>query len=304
MFYTSLILRRRPADYKSSLLERDILSRMGKITSHLSLTRKQLLLFNWLEPLNAVLSLASPFSPNSRGGSQPSLPPVDRVLTPRIIAPTPKPKGFLHALLHTPPPVLLELVQATSDDIYTWSRIGLLGPKIGSRAARFSDWCWLFSTLVQMVENGVEKSIVGNLRGEVEGRLYKLSMENPNATNVKSGSTTKGTKHDEVELRRLQREAYWLDVGRLKLACDLCFVCASLRVIVSFLSTYYFRSLRPVPHTWTETIKEYDPDIGWFVQCSPQVTQHFTFVVLFLLIRPTALQNFTINRRPASSRLR
>ncbi|KAH8830196.1 hypothetical protein DL96DRAFT_1591968 [Flagelloscypha sp. PMI_526] len=178
VFHSTLVLRRRPSDYKQSGFEKNILDRTGKIVSHLSLTRKQLLLFNWLYPLSADQSLKS--------------------------------KGFLHTLLHAPPPVLLEL--------------GLLGPKIGSRAARFSDWCWLFATLAGLVENGVEKSIVGNLRAEVEGRLYALSMSNPSATNATSGSSTKGTKHDEKELRRLQREEYWYNVTRMKLLCDLVFV--------------------------------------------------------------------------------
>jgi hypothetical protein len=67
---------------------------------------------------------------------------------------------FLQALLSAPPPVLLDLVNGLSDDIYTLSRLGLVGPKTGARAARFADWCWLFGTLVGLVENGVETSIV------------------------------------------------------------------------------------------------------------------------------------------------
>ena len=75
-------------------------------------------------------------------------------------------KPFLHTLLYAPPPVLLELVNAIADDVYTWSRLGLLGKGIGERAGRFSDWCWLIATLVGLVENGVERQMIGSLQTE------------------------------------------------------------------------------------------------------------------------------------------
>ena len=75
-------------------------------------------------------------------------------------------KPFLHTVLYAPPPVLLELVNSLADDIATWSRLGLLGKKIGDRAARFSDWCWLLATLVGLVENGVERQVINSLQSE------------------------------------------------------------------------------------------------------------------------------------------
>lgn len=73
-------------------------------------------------------------------------------------------KPFLHTVLYAPPPVLLELVHAAADDVYTFSLLGLLGKKTGERAGRFSDWCWLLATLVGLVENGVERQMIGNLQ--------------------------------------------------------------------------------------------------------------------------------------------
>jgi hypothetical protein len=75
-------------------------------------------------------------------------------------------KPFLHAILYAPPPVLLDLVNAMADDVATLSRMGLLGKKTGDRAGNFADWCWLLATLVGLVENGVERQMIGNLQRE------------------------------------------------------------------------------------------------------------------------------------------
>ena len=77
-------------------------------------------------------------------------------------------KPFLQALLYAPPPVLLELVQAMADDAATFAKLGLLSKKFGDRAGRFSDWCWLLSTLAGLVENAVERSVIVNLKDEGE----------------------------------------------------------------------------------------------------------------------------------------
>jgi hypothetical protein len=73
-------------------------------------------------------------------------------------------KPFLHTVLYAPPPVLLDLVRATADDVATFSRLGLIGKRTGERADHFSDWCWLLATLVGLVENGVERQMIGNLQ--------------------------------------------------------------------------------------------------------------------------------------------
>ena len=75
-----------------------------------------------------------------------------------------KTRPFIHALLHTPPPVLLELVQAIADDIYTCSRIGFVGLRTGGKAAKFADWCWFLSTIVNLVENAMERGVMKDLQ--------------------------------------------------------------------------------------------------------------------------------------------
>lgn len=112
--------------------------------------RKLLLLFNWLGPLTAIRAQQSvPFS------SEVSAEASKKTERP-----------FLHTVLYAPPPVLLDLVNAVSDDVATLSLLGLLGKKVGHRAQRFSDWCWFLATLVGLVENGVERQMISNLQRE------------------------------------------------------------------------------------------------------------------------------------------
>lgn len=130
-----------------------------------------LIMFNWLAPLSQILAQQSvPFS--SSGSS----------LVPHSFTATSAPSSkslqlsggpffshpVLRALLSAPPPVLLELVNGLSDDIHSLSRLGIIGSRLGERAARFADWCWLFSTLVGLVENGVELGVIEGLRREGE----------------------------------------------------------------------------------------------------------------------------------------
>jgi hypothetical protein len=117
----------------------------------LSLYRRLLLLFNWLGPLTTIKAQqqAVPFSSD------------------RTFETSGKgPRSFLHSVLYAPPPVLLELVNALADDAYALSLLGIIGKKNGDRAARFSDWCWFLATLVGLVENGVERSMIGNQQRE------------------------------------------------------------------------------------------------------------------------------------------
>ena len=75
-------------------------------------------------------------------------------------------KPFLHTLLYAPPPVLLELVSAIADDLSTWSKLGLFGKKFGDRVGRLADWCWFLTTIVGLVENGVERQINDGLQSQ------------------------------------------------------------------------------------------------------------------------------------------
>ncbi|KAL1735830.1 hypothetical protein EV714DRAFT_199616 [Schizophyllum commune] len=214
--------------------------RLDDTASGLSFSRKTLLLFNWLSPLTTIMSAqqAVPFSSDTAKPSASPLneksaasadftfnpPPSRAKLAAKSAAQRTKP--FLQALLYAPPPVLLELVQAMADDAATFAKLGLLSKKFGDRAGRFSDWCWLLSTLAGLVENAVERSVIVNLKDEdhadcfaVQARLYAESMSG--ATNR---SLPKASKHDERELGRLDKRDYWLTITRTKLLMDLIFV--------------------------------------------------------------------------------
>ncbi|KIK65434.1 hypothetical protein GYMLUDRAFT_70544 [Collybiopsis luxurians FD-317 M1] len=200
LFHTSVTkspLLRRTAKQN---WEQELVKRLNSAVSGLSFSRKCLLLFNWLSPLTAIMAQQS--VPFSEAEKQPEVP-----------------RPFLHTVLNAPPPVLLELINAISDDLYTLSLLGILGKRAGERAGRFSDWCWFFATLVGLVENGVERQMNGNLQHDVESRLYTESL---------SGATAKSkptaTKVDEKELARLQKQDYWLQLSRVKLIMDLIFV--------------------------------------------------------------------------------
>jgi hypothetical protein len=183
--------------------EKELVKRLTSTMSGLSFTRKLLILFNWLTPLTTIMATQSvPYS--SEQSSE-----MSKQAT----------KPLLHAALYAPPPVLLDLVNSVSDDIYTFSRLGLLGKRTGERAGRFSDWCWLISTLVGLVENTLERGVLGNLQREVESRLYTESMSGATAKSKPTAS-----KIDEKELSRLQSKDFWLQVSRAKLTMDLIFV--------------------------------------------------------------------------------
>ncbi|KAJ7276228.1 hypothetical protein B0H12DRAFT_1084238 [Mycena haematopus] len=196
---TSRLLRRRTRPP----WEKELVRRLHSTIEGFSFTRKCLLLFNWLSPLTAIMAQqAVPYS------SEQTIKTSKKMVKP-----------FLHTVLYAPPPVLLELVQAAADDVFTFSKLGLIGKRTGERAGRFSDWCWLLATLVGLVENGVERQMIGNLQHEVESRLYSESM-----TAATSKSKPATSKLDEKELARLQKQDYWLQLTRAKLAMDLIFV--------------------------------------------------------------------------------
>ena len=106
-----------------------------------------LILFNWLAPFTEIL--AQHTENQSQHWSSKSSP-----------KPKPKPRPFLHTFLHASPPTLLELANGLSDDISTLSRVGLIDKRVGERAAYYADWCWFLSTLVNLVENAVERSVI------------------------------------------------------------------------------------------------------------------------------------------------
>jgi hypothetical protein len=175
-----------------------------------------MIMFNWLSPLSTISAPES--LPSSKAGK-------------------PQQQPLLRKFLHSPPPVLLDLICGLSDDLATFYKLGLVPRRIGQRAEKLADWCWFSGTLVDLVEVGVELSVIGGAISEsehrlflgavlgdlrphpVEGRLYKESMSIPGAT------TTTGQATDEIELTKLRRQQYWSRVQRLKLLMDLIFVC-------------------------------------------------------------------------------
>ncbi|KZT72615.1 hypothetical protein DAEQUDRAFT_722778 [Daedalea quercina L-15889] len=187
---------------KSSSWETDILKRFESTANGFSLTRRCLILFNWLVPLTSIMEQHS-------------------TATVSTASPSKKRKGkpLLHTLLNSPPPVLLDLLCSAADDVYTFHRLGMIGPKLGEHAGRVADWCWFAGTLVNLVENTVERGVILNLQHEVESRLYTESMSGQTA---KSNPTA--NKIDDKELVRLQKQDFWIQVTRLKLLMDLIFV--------------------------------------------------------------------------------
>ncbi|KAI6105753.1 hypothetical protein F5141DRAFT_147508 [Pisolithus sp. B1] len=216
LFHTKLLFRSGRSAWQQTMVRRLESARSG-----FSFTRKMLILFNWLTPLSTILaqktvpyaSLDGSFFSHSLANAAAKKPPSSPFTGQLLSHP------FLQALLAAPPPVLLDLFNGLSDDIYTLSRLGLVGQKTGARAARFADWCWFFGTLVGLVQNGIEMSIVEGQQREVENRAYQESM-----SGATSKSQPKASKADEKELMRLQRKTYWLKVTRTKLAMDLIFV--------------------------------------------------------------------------------
>ncbi|KAL4081707.1 hypothetical protein V8B97DRAFT_2001847 [Scleroderma yunnanense] len=234
LFHTRILFRNSTSAWQQALVRRLESTRAG-----FSFTRKMLLLFDWLTPLSIILaqksvpyaSLDSSFLANSLT-DLPAKKPASLSLTSPLLS-----HPFFQALLAAPPPVLLDLVNGLSDDIATMSRLGLIGPKTGARAGRFADWCWFFGTLVGLVQNGIEMSIVegqqrqGKFQGyismmngdggacAVENRAYQESMAGATAK-----SQPKASKVDQKELARLQRKTYWLGITRTKLVMDFIFV--------------------------------------------------------------------------------
>jgi len=185
--------------------ERSLIRRLDSTMSGLSLSRRCLLLFNWLAPLTVIQARQSvPYSSESA-----TTPSHKR-----------KTKPLLYTLLHTSPPVLLELLNGAADDVYTFSRLGLLGNKTGDAAGKFADWCWFANTLVNLVENTVERGILRDLQHEVEGRSYTESM----TLGATAKSNPAASQIDEHELSRLHKRDYWLVMTRNKLLMDLIFV--------------------------------------------------------------------------------
>jgi len=189
-----------------------MLQRFDSTIAGLSLARKCLILFNWLAPFTSItVPQPLPFASASKMGD--SMHNFSK-------KPPPKPP-LLHTFLHAPPPLLLDLLNSLADDIATFSKLGLIGKRIGERAGRLADWCWFSGTLVGLVEVGVEQGLVKNMMDEAESRMYASTFGD--GAPVMSGDSPH-IKAAEKDLERLKRQYYWLRISRMKLLTDLVFV--------------------------------------------------------------------------------
>ncbi|KAF8528907.1 hypothetical protein BU17DRAFT_73160 [Hysterangium stoloniferum] len=189
-----------------------MLQRFDSTIAGLSLARKCLILFNWLTPFTSITAPQPlPFASASK---------LDDSVHNLRKKPPPKPP-LLHTFLHAPPPLLLDLLNSLADDIATFSRLGLIGKRIGEKAGRLADWCWFSGTLVGLVEVGVEQGLVKNMMDEAEARMYASTLGD--GAPVMSGNSLQ-IKAEEKELEKLKRQYYWLRISRMKLLMDLVFV--------------------------------------------------------------------------------
>ncbi|KAF9263565.1 hypothetical protein L218DRAFT_927285 [Marasmius fiardii PR-910] len=206
LFHTTAAASRFLRAYTRRPLIQELVKRLTSTMSGLSFSRKTLLLFNWLNPLTTIMAQRHSVPFSSGDPLLPASKPQEQNIS------------LLQSMLYAPPPVLLELVNAIADDLYTLSLLGILGKKSGERASRFADWCWWLATVVGLVENSVERQVIGSLYNEVESRLYKESMSGATEKSKSSAS-----RLEEKELARLQTRDYWLQISRAKLIMDLIF---------------------------------------------------------------------------------
>ncbi|KZO93254.1 hypothetical protein CALVIDRAFT_540236 [Calocera viscosa TUFC12733] len=128
--------------------------------------------------------------------------------------------SILQKVLRAPPPVLLSLLQSFSDDVYALSLLRIMPQGVGRRANRLANWCWFFSTLAQLVENGAERAIVRQLVKEVQEKIYEGELEGRDLEKEGCGDVEEG----EREVERLKKQLAWIDRGRMKLVMDLIYV--------------------------------------------------------------------------------
>lgn len=196
-------LRRRIQPRVPRAWEVALLARLTPTVAGLSLARKCLLLFNWLEPLNNITREEDSISYTTQTSS------------PLKGAPQP----LLYPFLQAPPPVLLDLVNGIAEDISTSAKLGLIKGRLGRTAGRLADWTWLGGTLVSLIELSMKRAIIRNSTRQVSNRLYKQTMEHPG-----EASDDPGRGEDEHALQQLSEQLYWLRATRAKLWMDLVFV--------------------------------------------------------------------------------
>jgi len=193
-------MRRRVQPRTLRRWETSIMARITPAIAGLSLVRKCLLLFNWLEPLNSITKVEDSIS---YGGSSSS---------------KGAPQPLLYPFMNAPPPLLLDLVNGVAEDISTSAKLGLIKGRMGRTAGRLADWTWLGATLVALVELSMKRVIVRSSIQQLENRLYKETMQY--ASGSQEGPSAEA---DESGLKQLREQLYWIRVTRAKLLMDFIF---------------------------------------------------------------------------------
>jgi len=183
--------------------ESSLMSRITPAIAGLSLARKCLLLFNWLEPLNSITRVED---------SIPYAGPSSSTKGRRAQQP------LLYPFMNAPPPLLLDLVNGVAEDISTFAKLGLIKGRLGRTAGRLADWTWLGATVVALVELSMKRAIVRSSIQQLENRLYKETMQYAGQTQESPESEA-----DESGLKQLREQLYWIRVTRAKLLMDLVF---------------------------------------------------------------------------------
>lgn len=138
----------------------------------------------------------------------------------------------------------LDLFNGIADDIFTCSRLGLVGPGIGTRADRIANWLWFLSTLAGLVEVETESTMVRSLMNDLSERIYDVELDPTKLGRVKKGQRPEigdtgliptgkpnnvdlsvGAEEAGEGLEQLQQQSKTLRITRWKLLMDLIFVC-------------------------------------------------------------------------------
>lgn len=204
--------------------------RLKSTASGLSLTRKCLILFNWLTPLIEITNPSSvPFTTSSLSDS---------------ISSKHRPKrSLLHRFIHASPPLLIDMFCSLASDVHTLFTLGLLPRSVGRKADRVACWLWFILTLAGLVEVETDLAAVQALQHDLNNRIYDVELD---PKTVGRGGNRAGKSKDaaaslapqgqpnnvdssvgvdeaEEGLEKLQMQSKSLKISRWKLYMDLVF---------------------------------------------------------------------------------
>ncbi|KAG8917178.1 hypothetical protein FRC01_002623 [Tulasnella sp. 417] len=206
--------------------------RLNSTASGLSLTRKCLILGNWLTPLIEITNPSSvPFTTSSLSDSIPS-------------KHRPK-RSLLHRFIHASPPLLIDMFCSLATDVHTLFVLGLLPRSVGRKADRVATWLWFVLTLAGLVEVETDLAAVQALQTDLNNRIYDVELD-PKTVGRGQGKVASGKSRDaaaslaphgqpnnvdltvgvdeaEEGLEKLQMQSRSLKISRWKLYMDLIF---------------------------------------------------------------------------------